>query len=133
MEIGSRKERKKERKRKCALTSTGLLMEGLGGAFLNLDQRFSLLVPQLAADCADVDVFVSVVVPSDLTVISSPFMFISNLSFRSKPLTNSRAALATAPARLDTFTFTADSTVPSFRSRYRNCTSNDFIFLTSLF
>src|SRR2546430_7862036 len=49
-----------------------------------------------------------VVVPTDLAVISSPFLFMSNLCFLSKPLTNSRAALPTAPGRLDASTLTVD-------------------------
>jgi hypothetical protein len=76
-----------------------------------------LLISQSAAASADLFVCASVVAPTDLAVISSPFLFISNLCFRSKPLTNSRAALATAPGRLDASTLTVDSTVSSFRSR----------------
>jgi hypothetical protein len=73
--------------------------------------------PQPAAPSARASARTSVVVPADLTVISSPFLFMSNLCFRSKPLTNSRVALATAPGRLDASTFAVDSSVISFRSR----------------
>src|SRR5882672_2834611 len=73
-----------------------------------------LLISQPAA--ASADGCASVVVPIDLAVTSSPLLFISNLCFRSKPLTNSRAALAIAPGRLDASTLTVDSRVSSFRS-----------------
>src|ERR1700686_604753 len=76
-----------------------------------------LRTSQPAAASVDVFVCVPVGAPTGLAVISSPFLFISNLCFRSKPLTNSRTALPTAPGRLDASTLTVDSTVPSFRSR----------------
>src|SRR5580704_10724371 len=60
--------------------------------------------------------FAGSVTPVDLAVISSPFLFISNLCFRSRPLTNPRDALATAPGRLDASTITVDSTTASLRS-----------------
>jgi hypothetical protein len=75
------------------------------------------LTSQPAAASADVPAGATVAVPADLAVISSPFLFISNLCFRSKPLTKSRAALPTAPGRLDASTLTVDSIVSSFRSR----------------
>src|ERR1700682_2819851 len=76
-----------------------------------------LRTSQPAAASVDVFACVSVGVPTGLAVISSPFLFISNLCFRSRPLTNPRTALPTAPGRLDASTLTVDSTVPSFRSR----------------
>src|SRR5580658_2048753 len=83
------------------------------------DQNFGsvlvLLVSQPAADCLVASA--SVVALIVLAVISRPFLFISNLCFRSKPLTNSRVALPTAPGRLDASTLTIDSAVSSFRSR----------------
>src|SRR2546430_897699 len=66
------------------------------------------LTSQPAAASADVSASADVVVPTDLAVISSPFLFMSNLCFLSKPLTNSRAALPTAPGRLDASTLTVD-------------------------
>src|ERR1700720_3212066 len=87
------------------------------------------MTSQPAAASADGLDCSGVVVPADLAVISSPFLFISNLCFRSKPFTNPRAALATAPGRLDASTVTFDSTVSSLRSRKRNCTSNVFMLL----
>src|SRR6266478_1598638 len=71
---------------------------------------------QPAAASADASDWASVVVPADLAVISSPFLFISNLCFRSRPLTNSRAALPTAPGRFDASTLIVDSTFASLRS-----------------
>src|SRR5579862_268499 len=74
-----------------------------------------LRTPQPAADSADASFAVSAE-PLDLAVISRPFLFMSNLCFRSSPLTNPRDALATAPGRLEASTFTVDSTVASLRS-----------------
>src|SRR5882672_7188886 len=85
------------------------------------------VTPQPAVASVDLFASVSVAAPEDLAVISRPFLFISNRCLRSKPLTNSRAALATAPGRLDASTMTVDSLDSSFRSRWRNCTSNAFM------
>src|SRR6266850_4629698 len=78
--------------------------------------RSVLVACQPAAASVDFFAGASVAAPTVLAVISSPFLFISNLCLRSKPLTNSRVALATPPGRLDASTLTVDSTVPSVRS-----------------
>src|SRR5882724_5563718 len=75
------------------------------------------VTPQPAVASVDFFASVSDAAPEDLAVISRPFLFISNLCFRSRLLTNSRAALATAPGRLDASTMTVDSLDSSFRSR----------------
>src|ERR1019366_8790286 len=80
---------------------------------------------------ATVVVVLSVTVEDSFSVtqtalISRPFLFMSNLCFRSNPLTNSRVALAIAPGRLDASTFTVDPSGP-LRSWYRNSTWNVFM------
>src|SRR6267143_805876 len=61
------------------------------------------LTSQLAAASAEVSARASVVVPTDLAVISSPFLFISNLCFLSKLLTNSRVAFLTVKTETGSF------------------------------
>lgn len=75
-----------------------------------------LTTSQPAAVSAGFSASGSAVVTTGLALIPSPFLFISNLCFRSKPLTNSRTALPTTPGRLDASTLTVESTVPAFRS-----------------
>ncbi len=91
----------------------GVSAEGLDAA---ASRREVGVTSQPAAASADLSAGSSVAVPTDFAEISRPFLFISNLCLRSRPLTNSRTALPTAPGRLDASTLTVDSTVPSVRS-----------------
>src|ERR1019366_10708404 len=75
------------------------------------EPNYATVVVVLSATVED-----SFSVPTQTALISRPFLFMSNLCFRSNPLTNSRVALATAPGRLDASTFTVDPSGPFLRS-----------------